>query len=165
MKHLYAPWRGAYINRTSDSAACIFCDAHRTSTPEDSFVIERTDLSSVLLNIYPYNPGHLLISTARHVAEIQDLTQKERADIMERAAQASNILRTEFGADGINIGVNGGSAAAGGSIPDHFHLHVVPRWFGDTNFLPVIAHTKHLSADLMQVYSALSAAWKHTQTQ
>lgn len=162
MKHLYAPWRGTYINRTSDSSSCIFCDAQSSST-KDSFVIERTAASSVLLNIYPYNPGHLLISTARHVAEIHDLTREEREEIMEISAYSSKILRTEFGADGINIGVNGGSAAAGGSIPDHFHLHVVPRWFGDTNFLPVIAGTKHLSADLTQVYTALCAAWKRNK--
>lgn len=159
MKHLYAPWRGTYINRTSESALCIFCAAHNETSREHSFVIERTALSTVLLNIYPYNPGHLLISSARHIAELHDLTPEERTDIMELSAYASKILRTEFGADGINIGVNGGSAAAGGSIPEHFHLHVVPRWFGDTNFLPVVAGTKHLSADLNAVHTALCNAW------
>lgn len=162
MKHLYAPWRSAYINRTREENSCIFCAAHSTLTSADSFLLERTALSSVLLNIYPYNPGHILISSARHCAELHDLTKEERADIIDLSAYASKILRTEFGADGINIGVNGGSAAAGGSIPEHFHLHVVPRWTGDTNFLPVIAGTKHLSADLTKVYAELSARWKRT---
>lgn len=166
MKHLYAPWRGTYLTRDNPFAEgkntekiCVFCAAAKGDRDQEYFVIAHTEYHCVLLNIHPYNPGHILIAPRRHTAEMHDLTQDEQRDLTTLLAHGSRILRQQLPCDGLNIGINSGGIAAGGSIPDHLHVHLLPRWLGDTNFLPTLADTKQLSADLKQVYERLYTLW------
>lgn len=157
MKLLYAPWRSAYAT-TGTRPECVFCTqlAHKSDT--EHFILQRFTHCAVLLNIYPYNAGHLLVIPYSHSATLEQLTADERADIMHAASITTRILHIALSCDGINIGLNMGKAS-GGSIPEHLHLHVVPRWFGDTNFLVTTVDTKPLSVDLVGLYHKLKKAF------
>lgn len=162
MKHLYAPWRGSYTHEAQEQThldkGCPFC-LQDSQDDARNYVIKRYKHTLVLLNLYPYNPGHLLIVPMAHVAKLSDLSPEARAELMDVTAQAVTILEKHLGNSGTNVGLNLGDEAAGGSIPEHLHVHIVPRWKGDTNFLPVIAQTKQLSQDLNVVYDVLIKAF------
>lgn len=157
MKHLYAPWRGSYTleahEQTHLDKGCPFCIDKQQYTKK--YVIKEYMHVLVLLNLYPYNPGHLLIVPKEHIAQLSDLLPKVRTELMDITTHAVTVLEKSLGNSGTNVGINLGDEAAGGSIPEHLHVHVVPRWKGDTNFMPVIAHTKQLSQDLNVVYETL----------
>ena len=154
MKHLYAPWRGTYIANKKKSG-CPFCTAQASTHDAEHYVLKRYDHTLVLLNLYPYNPGHLLIVPSEHKAALHDFTPAVRTELIEITTKAVTILEHALQATGVNVGMNLGDKASGGSIPEHLHIHVVPRWQGDTNFMPVIAHTKQLSVDLNTVFETL----------
>lgn len=161
MNKLYAPWRERYVDdgaskRKIDS--CVFCDAAAASDDAQYFVLKRYEHTLVLLNIYPYNAGHLMIVPKKHKADITDLGENERNELMQALSDSLRALRMALKPDGINSGINSGSAA-GASITEHLHIHVVPRWDGDTNFMPVIAQTKHISFDLTRIYWELKKAF------
>ena len=157
MKHLYAPWRGIYTleahKQTHLDKGCPFCIDKQQYT--EKYVIKEYRHVLVLLNLYPYNPGHLLIVPKEHKAQLSDLSPEVRIELMETSTHAVAVLEKYLGNSGTNVGINLGDEAAGGSIPAHLHVHVVPRWKGDTNFMPVIVHTKQLSQDLNIVYETL----------
>lgn len=163
MEHLYAPWRGTYTkkaqNETHLDSGCPFCNHLTDNNDEKNYVLKRYKNSAVLLNAYPYNPGHLLIIPTAHVAHLHDLSPEARAELMDDITEAVQILERTLHNHGTNIGINLGEACAGGSIPEHLHIHVVPRWPGDTNFLPVLAQTKQISEDLNTVYEKLRKAF------
>jgi ATP adenylyltransferase len=161
MKHLYAPWRGTYtleahMQKHLD-AGCPFC--MNIKIDREKYVIKEYQYTNVLLNLYPYNPGHLLIVPKRHVAHLENLKVEERMELMEVIMQSVTMLEKVLGNTGTNVGLNIGDEAAGGSIPDHLHVHVVPRWKGDTNFMPVTTDTKQLSQDLNIVYDMLKKSF------
>lgn len=163
-EHLWSPHRMAYIRgegRPTSPAAdeCPFCAAPAL---DDSvgLVVHRGVHAYVVMNLYPYNAGHLLICPYRHVADYTELTVLERDEIAEATQDAMRVVRTVSGAHGFNIGLNQGSAAGAG-IAAHLHQHVVPRWGGDTNFMPVIGATKVMPELLAETRRLFADAWPH----
>lgn len=157
MKHLWAPWRLQYIEHTPDAEGCIFCDKPAAQRDDDHFIVRRADRVFVMLNAFPYNSGHLLVAPYRHVADLADLDRDEMADLMAVTADALGMLRRVYSAQGFNIGVNIG-AVAGAGIADHVHLHIVPRWQGDTNYMLVMSDTRVVPEALADCYQKLKAA-------
>ena len=158
MNTLYAPWRSSYIKKEKvgkkEKEECPFCVAALSTQDAAHFVLSRNADVLVLLNKYPYNAGHLLIIPLVHCATLEGLSPKVRASMMEAATLWSEILKKELVCQGLNIGINLGVVSRG-SIPDHLHMHVLPRWQGDTNFLATLADVKLISADLQTMYYML----------
>jgi ATP adenylyltransferase len=161
---LWTPHRMAYIKgagRTSgEDEGCPF-DRAPTLSDEDGLIVARGSLVYVVLNLYPYNAGHLLVVPYRHVADYTDLTVAETAEFAEYTQRAIGALRQASGPHGFNIGINLGSVAGAG-IAAHLHQHVVPRWGGDTNFMPVVAQTRVLPELLADTRKILAEAWPAT---
>jgi len=157
MKHLWAPWRVAYVTdpKVAD-AACIFCDAPRGGDRE-ARIVHRGAHGYLILNRYPYNSGHLMAVPYRHVARLDELTPAEAEGLMHLAALAVRGLEQAMAPQGFNIGFNLGHAAGAG-IGEHLHLHIVPRWVGDTNFMPVLGDVKVIPEHLDQSCARLTAA-------
>jgi ATP adenylyltransferase len=156
---LWNPWRYEYIKRTlKSSSECIFCKLQNMSDDE-AYIIYRGEYSYVVLNAYPYNSGHLLIVPYRHVASIEDLNDNELLEMMKLVNKSIKALRKAFTPDGFNIGINLGRAAGAG-VAGHVHIHVVPRWIGDSNFMAVIAATKTLPISLAETYKILRENWE-----
>jgi ATP adenylyltransferase len=151
-KPLWAPWRLEYVQHADELGRCIFCE------PEAELLVARTDTSLVVLNRFPYSSGHLLVAPRRHVAEFGALDAAEAADVHALAAHALEALRSMYAPHGFNLGWNLGRAAGAG-IEDHVHLHVVPRWNGDTSFMPVLADVKVLPEHLSVTAERLRAMW------
>lgn len=161
MDHLYAPWRSAYAhdksptrdeNATTDD--CIFCIQYQNNDDENAFILRRLKHTIIMLNLYPYNTGHLLVLPITHVATLDALTKESRLELIEVIAASTTLLTQTLQAHGTNIGANFGKAAGAG-IPAHLHVHILPRWPGDTNFLPLLANTKQISIDLHKTYHIL----------
>jgi len=138
---------------------CIFCDKPKEENDEKNHIIERGKHSFVILNKYPYNNGHLMVAPYRHVSDMTLLVETELAEIMKFTQISLKIFKKTMNPAGFNIGINLGSVAGAG-IKDHIHLHVVPRWQGDTNFMPVIGSTKVIPQHLQEIYGVLKEAWK-----
>lgn len=154
MKRLWAPWRMEYLmSDTSDG--CIFCDKPARNDDRSSFILMRTPHSFVMLNTYPYNNGHLMIAPHRHVGGFAELTDEERCDLMDTIAAAQRILERAYSPQGMNVGANIGHCAGAG-VPGHVHVHIVPRWEGDTNFMPVVGETRVLPETLEETFDRLS---------
>lgn len=161
-QRLWTPHRMAYIGgdhkpQDASSAACPFCAAPDKSD-EEGLVVFRGESVFVVMNLFPYNPGHLLVLPYRHVPDYTDLTAAERVEFGEVSATAMRVLRDISRPAGFNLGLNQG-AVAGAGIAAHLHQHVVPRWAGDANFLPIVAQTKAVPQLLDQAREALAAAW------
>ena len=152
MRQLWAPWRLEYIRQADELAGCIFCE------PDEDLVVQRGEHAFVLLNRFPYASGHLMIAPARHVGAFADLTDAEALEVHRLAAAGLDALGAAYRPDGANIGWNLGRVAGAG-IVDHVHLHVVPRWSGDTNFMPVLADVKVLPEHLAETRDRLVAEW------
>jgi ATP adenylyltransferase len=153
VKQLWAPWRLEYIRQADELPGCIFCD------PEEELVVRRGELALVLLNRFPYASGHLMVAPVRHIGALAELTDQEALAVHRLSAEAVDALGRAYGADGYNLGWNLGRVAGAG-IVDHVHLHVVPRWSGDTNFMPVLADVKVLPEHLAETRERLAAAWE-----
>jgi len=153
MKRIWAPWRVEYI-RMEKPKGCILCDKPKESRDAENYILFRGKKNFVMLNAFPYNPGHLMIAPYRHVAGPEDLTPEERNEHFEIINRTLGALRAAFNAPGFNIGMNVGKVAGAG-IDDHFHTHIVPRWAGDTNFMPIMADTKVVSEGLADSYRKL----------
>ena len=153
MNRLWAPWRMEYL-MSEGADECIFCVKPAQDDDAANLILLRTPLSFVMLNAYPYNNGHLLIAPFRHVASFGELTPEERADLMEAVAHAERILKQAFNPQGMNVGANLGHCAGAG-VPGHVHVHIVPRWEGDTNFMPVVGETRVLPETLQETYERL----------
>ena len=162
LQRLWTPFRMAYIdgeNKPTDSSAgeCPFCHAPRVAD-EESLIVRRGRLAYAVLNLYPYNPGHLLICPYRHVSDYVDLDAEETAEFTELTRQALRVIGAVSAPAGFNVGINQGTAAGAG-IAAHLHQHVVPRWSGDSNFLPIIGHTKALPQLLGDTRQRLAEGW------
>jgi len=158
MDRLYAPWREAYVGKEkSGKGECPFCLAAASSDDASHHVLDRGGDFLVMLNRFPYNSGHLLIVPTDHIAELEAASSEVRAGMMEAVAKWSALIKRALGCHGFNIGFNIGEVS-GGSIPGHLHMHVVPRWRGDTNFLTTIGQTKLISCSLDGIYRQLLAA-------
>jgi ATP adenylyltransferase len=157
-RQLWAPWRLAYIQQAEDQEGCIFCRAAGGERDRESLVVHRGAHAFVLLNRFPYASGHLMVAPTRHTAELGELDEREAAEIHELTVRALDVLRAVYAPDAFNVGLNLG-AVAGGSITGHLHQHVVPRWSGDTNFMPVLADIKVLPEHLEATRERLTQAW------
>src|SRR5579859_2366037 len=141
MKQLWAPWRMEYIADSKPAPGCIFCAMAHAQDDEKNYIVFRADRCFVVLNLYPYNSGHLMVVPYQHVAQVPDVEADTGAQIFAIAQLAIRALNDVMKPDGFNAGFNQGKVAGAG-IRDHIHLHVVPRWDGDTNFMPVLAGAK-----------------------
>jgi ATP adenylyltransferase len=154
LARLWAPWRIKYIKKEKASA-CIFCRAKKAK--EKNYVILKTRYSIAMLNIYPYNNGHIMVAPTRHIKDIAQLKEAELLDLFQTLKNTCKLLEKVLKPKGYNIGLNL-SRAAGAGITGHIHIHIVPRWEGDTNFMPVIFNTKIISQSLAELYKQLRNA-------
>ncbi len=153
MKKLWAPWRIEYIKKPKEKE-CIFCKVIKEDRDRENLVLYRSSKSFIILNKYPYNNGHLMIAPYKHTPTPLELNGDEDADIAELIKLSMKILDASLRPQGYNIGANIGKAAGAG-IEEHYHIHVVPRWIGDTNFMPIISDTKVVVEHLYQTYDNL----------
>jgi len=161
MERMWAPWRIEYIQMEKPDG-CILCDKPKENNDTQNYILYRGQKNYVILNAYPYNPGHLMITPYRHTALFEDLTDEELKEHFEIVRWGTSILREVFNPDGFNLGINLGKVAGAG-IDDHFHTHIVPRWQGDTNFTPVIADVKVIPEALADTYQKLKDKFSNSQ--
>lgn len=161
MNKIYAPWRSNYVDdvvhgkeENTMEEECIFCTKFAAGNDEQQFIIRRFEHTAALFNIYPYNAGHILILPFEHKKSLAELKNVTRSELMHVISASIDTLQQALNPDGYNIGMNLGKAGGAG-IPAHLHMHIVPRWEGDTNFLPLIAETKVISFDLKKIYRKL----------
>lgn len=155
MNKIWAPWRIKYI-RALKQKGCLFClCAKNNKIDKQKFVILRGKHSYSLLNIYPYNNGHFMVCPKKHVKDIEDLNKEELLDLWQVLKQTKKLVKKTLKPEGYNVGINLGKVSGAG-IDKHLHIHVVPRWKGDTNFMPVISDNKIVSQSLKELYSQLT---------
>ena len=158
---IWAPWRIDYIlSREEYTEGCFLCTAFEADPSDwkEHKLLHKTDRYGVILNKFPYNTAHALISPTRHVPDLSDLDAEEKLNLMEAADTYCSIVRDEMEPDGFNIGINLGEAAGAG-VPEHLHVHVVPRWEGDSNFMPVTANTQVMPQSLDELYDLLKESY------
>ena len=153
MERMWAPWRIEYILMEKPEK-CILCDKPTENKDAQNYILYRGDKNFIILNSFPYNPGHLLVAPYRHTANLEELTEEERNEHFEMVSLSIRVLREVFDPGGFNIGANMGKVAGAG-IEDHFHSHIVPRWQGDTNCMPVLADVRVLPQALAETYEML----------
>ena len=158
MKQLWAPWRMAFI-KSPKTDGCIFCVKPKENKDSDNFILLKNKRSFVMMNIYPYNHAHLLVCPYDHVNGLDLLSKETAAEMMETVQLSVSCLKKAFHPEGFNIGVNMGKASGAG-IEDHVHIHIVPRWTGDTNFMPLLAEVKAMPEHLELTYSKLLPYFK-----
>ena len=158
MERLWAPWRLEYVAEAGSQKRCVFCAEAANTLGEETLVVARAEHGFVLLNKFPYSSGHLMVAPVRHVAELDELSPPEVAAVHRLTTAAIEALRRVYRPDAFNVGWNLGEIA-GGSISGHLHQHVVPRWAGDTNFMPVLADVKVLPEHLFATRERLRDAW------
>ncbi len=153
MDTLWAPWRIGYILREKDKD-CFLCRKPQENADTQNYILIRDRTCFALLNTYPYNPGHLMIAPYKHTGELDDLADNELADLMTLTRRCKQVLARAMKPQGFNIGLNLGQVAGAGVL-DHVHVHIVPRWSGDTNYMPVLADTRVLPQALDELYELL----------
>lgn len=158
MERLWAPWRLEYVTREK-SEGCIFCQKPLVGDDQAVHIVRRGSRAFVMLNAYPYNNGHIMVAPYAHLADLEELPPETLYEMMDLTQQCTRALKTVFRPDGLNLGFNLG-AAAGAGIKDHLHLHLVPRWQGDTNFMPVLADVRVIPQSLEQSYKLLVEAFE-----
>ena len=153
MEYIWAPWRMKYIGMEKPKG-CILCEKPGEDNDALNYILFRGDKNFIILNAYPYNPGHLMVAPYRHIASLEGLTDEERNEHFEIVSRAVKTLRRVFNPGGFNIGANLGRIAGAG-IEDHYHTHIVPRWQGDTNCMPVLSDTRVIPEALADTYQKL----------
>ncbi len=153
MEHIWAPWRIQYILEEKPGG-CILCDKPKEDKDAQNYILYRGKRNYIMMNSYPYNPGHLLIAPYRHTPALEELTEEERNEHFELVSRSIRVLKEVFQPGGFNIGANIGKVAGAG-IDDHFHSHIVPRWQGDTNYVPVLADIRVVPQALADTYKSL----------
>jgi ATP adenylyltransferase len=154
MKNLWAPWRKAYVQGVKKESGCLFCRVAKENKDDTNLVLARKERCFLMLNLYPYNNGHLMIAPYMHVSSLEALPKEDRDELFAAVTAACTNIRKEMNPEGFNIGMNiGGIAGAG--VADHIHVHIVPRWGGDTNFMPVVGEVKVISETLQDSYNRL----------
>jgi len=161
MDQVFAPWRIEWIEREEQNPGvdCVFCDLPAAGADREHRIVARTDHAVVMLNNYPYSPGHAMVIPTVHTGDLSELDDDTRLDHARLKARTVDALETALEPDGFNTGMNLGGGPAGGSIPDHLHTHVVPRWQGDTNFMPVIGDTQVIVEAIADTYDRLREAF------
>ena len=156
-QRLWAPWRLDYI-RGEKPGGCIFCDKPAAGDDAENYVVHRGERCFVILNAFPYNNGHLMVTPYDHVGSVEQLEADVLAELMALTQRSLGALREVYGPEGFNLGINQGKIAGAG-VEDHVHLHVVPRWDADNNFMPVIGDTRVLPQSLADSWDALHAVF------
>jgi ATP adenylyltransferase len=154
MDRIWAPWRMSYIKAISSAEGCVFCTAWNTEEDREKLVLERTEHSLIMLNRFPYTNGHMMAVPERHTSDLDELSDVEMLDLMKSVRRAKNLLQKVARPDGFNIGINLGRGAGAG-IEDHLHIHIVPRWIGDSNFMTVVGDIRVIPEGLMITYDML----------
>jgi ATP adenylyltransferase len=155
MEQIWAPWRIKYIQTAKAGVeGCILCDKPKENNDEENYILYRGEKNFIILNSYPYNPGHLMVAPYRHVASLEELTKEEIHEHFEIVSRSVKVLGRVFKPSGFNVGINLGKVAGAG-IDDHIHTHIVPRWQGDTNFMPVVSDVRIVPEALAETYDKL----------
>lgn len=163
MESLWAPWRMEYIRGDKKGGGCIFCFAEGMEKDRDRLLLAASRHSVLMMNRYPYSNGHLMVAPRRHLVRLELLSGEERLDLFEMLVRAQRLIETEFRPDGMNVGINIGRSAGAG-VDDHLHVHLVPRWSGDTNFMTVIGEVRVIPDHILATYDRLAAALEGDQT-
>lgn len=158
MKHLWSPWRMRYINSFKPKNGCVFCHALEQQDGLENLILHRGEAAFVILNRYPYTSGHLMVLPYKHTNSLFELKKDTRAEMFELATKCTQVLGQVYKAEGFNVGANIG-AAAGAGIEEHVHLHVVPRWGGDTNFMTSLGDTRVMPESLEESYKRVLEIW------
>lgn len=154
MEHLWAPWRMEYIKKAKEGDGCILCQKPLENSDAASYILHRGRHNFVIMNCYPYNSGHLMVAPNRHVANLEELTDEELDEHCRLVQRSVVVLKQVLEPEGFNIGMNLGRIAGAG-VDMHLHTHIVPRWGGDTNFMPIIADTDVVNESLAETYKRL----------
>lgn len=157
MKRLWTPWRMEYI-QSSKQDGCVFCQVLEQEDGPDNMIVFRGKTAFVMLNAYPYTSGHIMVLPYIHVRNLTDLDPETRAEMIELTTKGTQVLEKVYQAEGFNVGINLGEAAGAG-IKEHIHLHIVPRWAGDTNFMAAVGETRMLPEELHETYRRIKAEW------
>jgi ATP adenylyltransferase len=162
MNHIWSPWRMKYIeNHEGKEEGCVFCNAHARQDSAANLIAYRSSHAFVILNRYPYTSGHLMVIPFKHVASLEELDPATRADMMELTSQSISVLQKIYHPQGFNMGANIGQAAGAG-LPGHIHIHIVPRWGGDTNFMSTLGETRVLPEALEDTYLRVQKGFMET---
>jgi ATP adenylyltransferase len=159
MDYLWTPWRYAYVSSSQRSGGCIFCDAPKENDDAKTLIVDRGQHCYVILNAFPYTPGHVMVVPFAHVDELQKLPTEAAHEMISLSQRMETLLRELYKPDGINLGMNIGKAAGAG-IAGHIHMHVLPRWVADSNFVSVIGETRILPELLEETWNRMRAALK-----
>ncbi len=157
MERLYSPWRSQYIENVDNIDGCFLCNAYKSNDDEKHLVLYRGKNCFIIMNLYPYNAGHLMVCPNEHIGDFTALKKEVLHELSELTQLSVKALRKALNPDGFNLGYNL-SRAAGAGLEEHIHNHVVPRWIGDTNFMPVIGEVKVISQDLKETYVKIKQA-------
>ncbi len=158
MKQLWSPWRMTYIEKSNKEEGCVFCNAQAKADGAENLIAHRGKLSYVILNRYPYTSGHLMVIPFKHVSTLEELDAETRAEMMELSSRCTTELGEIYKPQGFNLGINIGKAAGAGVL-GHVHIHIVPRWAGDTNFMTAVGETRVLPESLEQTYERVKQAF------
>lgn len=160
LDRLWADWRSTYVSSIGDSegSGCVICNLVNATDDAEALVLERTDATITVMNLYPYGSGHLMVSPIRHAAAYDDLSDDENIALARAQMRALQAVRAAYNPEGVNVGANLGKAAGAG-VPGHLHVHVLPRWLGDTNFMTAIAEVRVLPESLRTGYDKLKSVW------
>lgn len=159
MDYLWTPWRYAYVSNAEKTSGCVFCEAAKGSDDEKNLVVHRAQYCFVILNAYPYTPGHVMVVPYAHLDELTKLPAEAASEMMALSQRMEALLRQLYRPDGINLGMNIGKAAGAG-IAGHIHMHVLPRWVADANFVSVVCETRVLPEILEDTWKRMTAAFK-----
>jgi len=158
LERIWADWRSDYVTTAGTGEGCVICNLVNATDDAEALVLERTPSTITVMNLYPYGSGHLMVAPARHVPSFLDLDDDETVDVARAQRRALQAIDAAYHAEGANVGANLGRAAGAG-VPGHLHVHVLPRWSGDTNFMTAIAETRVLPESLRVGYDKLKAVW------
>jgi ATP adenylyltransferase len=159
MENLWTPWRMKYITDGDNPGECVFCSAPAKPDGVENLIVHRCEVAYVILNRYPYTTGHVMVVPFAHAASIELLAASTRHEIMDLLNVTLGVLRKVYHPEGFNVGINMG-AAAGAGIVEHAHVHIVPRWTGDTNFMSTVGETRVLPEELVESYQRIQEGWK-----
>ncbi len=157
MDRLWAPWRNKYIQKIHNIKKCIFCKRN-SKKDKNEFVVKRNAYCFAILNLYPYNNGHVLVAPYRHLSDLELFHKEEISDIMDLVKETMSVLKKILKPSGFNVGINLGRCAGAG-FSEHVHIHIVPRWNGDANFMPVVSSTKVISESLEELYKKMKEGY------